>query len=214
MLPISGIQHFAFCRRQWALIYLEDQWAENLLTAQGDILHEHAHDAGICGKRRDIITMRALRVSSSKLGVSGECDVVEFRRDRAGVPLNGYEGLWQPYPVEYKHGVSKLSDADRMQLCCQAMCLEEMLACSIPEGALFYGETRRREAVGFSDELKSKVISTVREMHEYASRGYTPKVKTGSFCRSCSLRDVCLPKLCRNPSAKAYINAELKTEEL
>ena len=115
-----------------------------------------------------------------------------------------------PYPVEYKRGASKANDADRLQLCAQAMCLEEMLCCAVPAGALFYGETRRRERVELTEELRRTVRDIFLEMHEYQKRGYTPKVKTGAFCRACSLRDVCLPKLCKNASASEYIKRELE----
>ena len=211
-LKLSGIQHFAFCRRQWALIHLEQQWAENLRTVEGDIIHERAHDENFSEKRRGVLTVRGLRVQSSTLGVSGSCDVVEFRADKGGVSLAGREGRWLPLPVEYKRGHSKETDADRLQLCCQAMCLEEMLCCDIPDGALFYGETRRRERVELSDSLRSSVCSTLAEMHELQKRGYTPKVKTGPHCRACSLAEICLPRLCRSFSAKAYIKAQLEEE--
>jgi CRISPR-associated exonuclease Cas4 len=212
-LQLSGIQHFCFCRRQWALIHLEQQWAENGRTAEGDILHENAHDEGFAEKRGNILTVRGLRIQSPSLGISGSCDVVEFISDGGGVTLAGREGLWRPYPVEYKRGSSKETDADRLQLCCQAMCLEEMLCCRIPEGALFYGETRRRERVPLTDELREEARSMLSEMHEYRKRGYTPKVKTGQFCRACSVNELCLPKLCRDPSASEYLMRALETEE-
>lgn len=213
-LQLSGIQHFSFCRRQWALIHLEQQWAENLRTVEGDLLHERAHDGGFSEKRGNVLAVRGLRVHAPCLGVSGSCDVVEFTADESGVPLAGREGRWRPYPVEYKRGASKQTDADRLQLCCQAMCLEEMLCCEIPEGALFYGETRRRERVELSCELRDEVRAMLMEMHDYQKRGYTPKVKTGAHCRACSLSGLCLPKLCKNPSAEAYIKSVLETEKL
>jgi CRISPR-associated exonuclease Cas4 len=212
-LQLSGIQHFSFCRRQWALIHLEQQWAENLRTVEGDILHERAHDEAFLEKRGDVLTVRGLRIQSPSLGVSGSCDVVEFIRNENGASLAGREGRWRPYPVEYKRGRSKEIDADRLQLCCQAMCLEEMLCCEISEGALFYGETRRRERVELTEELRSAVHAMLTEMHGYQKRGYTPKVKTGAHCRACSLNELCLPKLCKNPSAEVYLKAALETEE-
>ena len=209
-LQISGIQHFAFCRRQWALIHLEQQWRENLRTVEGGILHERAHDEGFAEKRKGLLTVRGMRIQSPTLGVSGSCDVVEFRADPSGVALAGREGRWTPYPVEYKRGSSKETDTDRLQLCAQAMCLEDMLCCDVPEGALYYGETRRRECVAFTAELRDTVRDMFAEMHEYRRRGYTPKVKTGSFCRACSLVELCLPKLCKGSSAMAYIQRELE----
>ena len=133
-LQLSGLQHFAFCRRQWALIHVEQLWRDNLRTVEGEILHERAHDETLRERSRDKITMRGLRIASSALGISGACDVVEFVRSRSGARLTGEDGLWQPYPVEYKRGSSKISDADRLQLCAQAMCLEEMLGCAVPDG--------------------------------------------------------------------------------
>ncbi|MDD3244175.1 MAG: CRISPR-associated protein Cas4 [Eubacteriales bacterium] len=212
-LAISGLQHFSFCRRQWALITLEQQWSENLRTTEGALLHERAHEEGFSEKRRGVLTVRGLRVQSPTLGVSGSCDVVEWLRDPAGISLAGRDGLWRPYPVEYKRGEPKQTDADRLQLCCQAMCLEEMLCCSIPEGALFYDKPRRRERVALCDDLRDKVRTLLAEMHALQKRGYTPKVKTGAFCRACSLNSLCLPKLCKSPSAQAYLRAALQEEE-
>lgn len=211
-LQLSGIQHFSFCRRQWALIHIEHQWKDNLRTVEGELLHERAHDEGTSEKRGDLLTVHGMRVSSRRLGVSGACDVVEFRRSDDGVPLSGREGRWQPYPVEYKRGLPKSENVDRLQLCCQAMCLEEMLAVDINEGALFYGEPRRREKVNFSMDLREAVLSILEEMHCYASRGYTPKVKIGAFCRACSLNELCLPQLCKNPSATEYVKKRLREE--
>ena len=212
-LQLSGIQHFAFCRRQWALIYIEQQWKENLRTVEGDILHERAHDESIRERSRDKITIRGLRIASERLGISGACDVVEFKRSKTGAKLAGEDGLWQPYPVEYKHGSSKLSDADRLQLCAQAMCLEEMLGCAVPEGALFYGETRRREVVTMDETLRTTVEQMLAEMREYYRRGYTPKVKSGKHCNACSLKELCLPALNRPLSARSYIRERIGEDE-
>lgn len=136
-LQLSGLQHFKFCRRQWALIYIENQWAENFRTTDGTILHENAHNGGFTESRGDLLVTRDMRIFSRTLGVSGACDVLEFRRGKTGIPLKGREGLWQPYPVEYKRGQPKENTADALQLCGQAMCLEEMLCCEIPRGALW-----------------------------------------------------------------------------
>ena len=135
-LQLSGLQHFKFCRRQWALIHIENQWAENLRTTDGAILHERAHDGNFAESRGDLLVTRDMRVFSPTLGVSGACDVLEFRRGSTGIPLKGRDGLWQPYPVEYKRGRPKEDSCDELQLCGQAICLEEMLCCEIPAGAL------------------------------------------------------------------------------
>ena len=205
LLPLSGLQHFAFCRRQWALIHLEQQWQENLQTVEGGLLHRRAHDEAARERRSDTLILRGLQVVSHQLGLSGQCDVVEFHATPKGVPLQGEEGLWQPYPVEYKRGKPKSHQADELQLCAQAMCLEEMLCCTIPAGAVYYGEPRRREQVVFTEELRAEVRAALTEMHQYAQRGYTPKVKPRKGCGACSLQDVCLPKLMGKSSVKDYV---------
>ncbi|HAB94227.1 MAG TPA: CRISPR-associated protein Cas4 [Lachnospiraceae bacterium] len=211
-LKLSGLQHFSFCRRQWALIHIEDQWADNLHTVEGDILHKRAHDETIRENRKDLIIVRGIRLSSAKLGVSGQCDILEFHHAATGIPLEGHEGLWLPFPVEYKRGTSKQIDADRLQLCGQAMCLEEMLCCDIPEGALFYGETHRREKVFFDKELRCKVEKNLIEMHELYRKGHTPKVKRTKACNACSLKDICLPKLMKKYSASEYLSIAIKED--
>ena len=209
-LLLSGLQHFAFCRRQWALIHIEELWVENLRTAEGRLLHERAHDTSVRERRGDVITVRGVSVSSPALGVSGQCDVLEYHADPNGIPLPDAEGMWLPYPVEYKRGSSKENPADRLQLCAQAMCLEEMLCCDIPEGALFYGETRRRERVVFSDELRGQVRSCLEEMHRLYRRGYTPKVKESKACSACSLKEQCLPRLTKARSVANYLSAAME----
>ncbi|MGN1347286.1 MAG: CRISPR-associated protein Cas4 [Eubacteriales bacterium] len=213
LLLLSGLQHFAFCRRQWALIHVENQWAENLHTVEGNLMHEKAHDSTLRESRGDLYILRGISIRSAALGISGQCDVLEYHRGTAGIPLPGKEGLWQPYPVEYKKGAPKENIADRLQLCAQAMCLEEMLCCDIPEGALFYGETRRREIVEFSEDIRGTVRSYLLEMHDYAKRGYTPRVKPTKSCSACSLRELCLPKLLRQTSVKRYIAEALEEKE-
>ena len=211
-LQLSGIQHFAYCPRQWALIHLEQQWNENLRTFKGRVLHERVHDGASSEKRGDVLTIRGMQVFSRTLGISGECDVVEFHLGKTGVPLHGRNGLYQAIPIEYKRGKPKEHDADRLQLCAQAICLEEMLACEISQGYLFYGETRRRTEVVFDVELRQNAAKMFNQMHEYMSRGYTPKVKPNKGCNACSLKDICVPKLNKGSSARAYINARLKEE--
>lgn len=208
-LQLSGIQHFAFCRRQWALIHIEKLWQANLLTTEGDIFHQRAHDAQQRERRGDLLVLRSLPVVSRRLGLSGSCDVIEFRIDPGGVSLQGEEGLWQPYPVEYKRGSPKQHDADKLQLCAQAMCLEEMLCCRIPEGALYYGETRRRLNVSFDDSLRLQVENAVAEMHQLMQRGHTPRVKPTKACGACSLKELCLPRLRRSGSVSAYLHRAL-----
>lgn len=209
-LQLSGIQHFLFCRRQWALIHLEQQWTENLHTVDGQLMHRNAHDFGSHIRRGDVLTVRALKIHSRTLGLSGECDVVEFHRVEDGIPLSITDGLWKPYPVEYKRGNIKPTPMDEAQLCAQAMCLEEMLCCEISEGALFYGETRHRHPVRFSSELRSLVRDTAEEMHSLFQRGNTPRVKPTKSCNACSLKDLCLPSIMRHGSVSEYLRAEME----
>lgn len=160
-LMLSGIQHFAFCRRQWALIHIEQQWEENYRTTAGELMHKKAHDEGAFEKRGELLIIRGLRIASHELGFSGQCDVVEFHQSEDGITLFGYDGRWNPIPIEYKNGSPKENNADAFQLCAQAICLEEMFQTKIPEGFLYYGETRRRSHVEFTDSLRDDVKKLV-----------------------------------------------------
>ena len=212
-MQLSGLQHFLFCRRQWALIHVEAQWQENFWTTDGTILHERTHNEALHEKRGDLVTVRGVRVFSRRLGVSGQCDVLELRRDEAGVPLPGREGKWLAYPVEYKRGEPKEDNCDAAQLCGQAMCLEEMLCCEIPRGALYYGEPRRRTEVDFTPALRQEVRALLEEMHALYARGSTPKVKPTKGCNACSLKGLCLPKLMRSKSVSAYLRGAMEGEQ-
>ena len=212
-LMISGIQHFKFCRRQWALIHIEQQWDENVHTAVGGLMHKEVHDPYLTEKRKDVLITRALPVSSRNMGVSGECDVVEFHKNEDGIKLQGHRGLYNVYPIEYKKGKPKAGEEDILQLVAQALCLEEMFSTSIPEGAIFYGETRRREIVEITDGLRQQVNEIFHEMHQYYERRYTPKVKYSKACNACSLKDICLPKLGKAVSVKDYMHQILNEDE-
>ncbi|RCX20105.1 CRISPR-associated Cas4 family exonuclease [Anaerobacterium chartisolvens] len=212
-LLLSGIQHFAFCRRQWALIHIEQQWQENLRTVEGNILHERAHNEKLSEKRKGLLITRGMAIASRELGLSGCCDVVEFHKDEGGVELFGQNGRFLPVPVEYKRGKPKKDMADELQLCAQAMCLEEMLVSHIPDGYMFYGETKHRLQVEFGEDLRGMVKEISGQMHELYRRRHTPKVKTGSFCRACSLKELCLPKLCKAKNASEYIKGRIGGEQ-
>ena len=203
-LQISGLQHFCFCKRQWALIHIENQWKENLRTVEGEIMHERVHDSSIKESRGDKIITRDLRVFSPALGISGNCDVVEFHKSQNGARLTGHDGLYMPYPIEYKHGSPRKDHANELQLCAQAICLEEMLCCNIEEGALFFFETHRREKVAFTQDLREEVISSTEEMRQMYKRHFTPKVKMTKACNACSLKEICLPKLMKTKTVKDY----------
>ena len=211
-LLMSGIQHFCFCRRQWGLIHLEQQWQENQRTAEGRLDHARCHDDDLTEKRGDLLIIRGMRVISHHLRLTGTCDVVEFHTDATGVPLQSHKGLWLPMPIEYKHGAPKESDADRLQLCAQAIALEEMLVCQIEQGAIYYGETRRREIVPLTPELREKAQSMANEMNLYFSRGHTPKSKPGKHCNACSLKELCLPALYQRADPASYLRAHIDEE--
>lgn len=212
-LMISGIQHFMFCRRQWALIHIEQQWEENVHTVIGELMHKKAHDPYLTEKRNDVLIVRALPVSSRVLGLSGECDVVEFHRQEDGIQLHGHKGIYGIYPIEYKKGKPKRNEEDILQLTAQTMCLEEMFSTTILEGALYYGEIRRRQIVPVTEDLKQKVREVAAEMHHYFDRSYTPQVKPGKQCQSCSLKEICMPKLKKAASVNTYIKQMLEDTE-
>ncbi|MEG0960656.1 MAG: CRISPR-associated protein Cas4 [Erysipelotrichaceae bacterium] len=204
-LDIAGIQHFSFCKRQWALIHVEQEWSDNVLTAEGNIIHEKAHDNQIKEKRKNTLIVRGLEIKSSLIKAHGFCDVVEFHKDNSGITLHGKTELWIPYPVEYKRGKPKENDADRLQLCAQVICLEEMFDCIIDKGYLFYHETNRRETVRITDELRHVVVEYFVEMGLLYSRRFTPKVTTSKKCKVCSLKDICFPILNDPTSAEDYV---------
>ncbi len=212
-LMLSGIQHFAFCRRQWAIIHIEQQWAENYRTTAGELMHKKAHDEGSFEKRGNLLIVRGMRISSHELGVSGQCDIVEFHQDKEGVELFGYEGKWNPMPVEYKRGTPKGNNADELQLCAQAVCLEEMFQTSILDGYLYYGENRRRSYVEFTDNLREEVKKMTKEMHDLFGKGYTPNLKPTKQCKACSLENLCVPKLQKTLKVREYIEQSISTNE-
>lgn len=208
-LMLSGLQHFQFCKRQWALIHIEQQWEENARTIEGQDLHKKADQPFIKEKRGSKLTVRAMPVQSRQLQITGICDVVEFVQDPDGVELSGVAGTYKAFPVEYKRGKPKKGDEDVVQLVAQAMCLEEMLVCRLDKGYLFYNEIKHRVEVTITETLRDKVIKMAKEMHHYYENRHTPKVKTGSFCKSCSLQHICLPKLMNKRSVKSYIEGRL-----
>lgn len=210
LLDISGILQFSICRRRWALITLEGVWAENYHTVKGKLLHERVHDANRVESRGDTVITRGMDVRSFRLGVAGKCDAVEFKRDPDGVPLHGRDGLWLPYPVEYKKGNGSYMDGEVLQLCAQAVCLEEMLCCGIPSGAMFYFETRKRVPVEFSADLRSRLDAVCREMHEIYTGRKMPRPRKSKICGACSLNDACGVDAGYVSDVNAYIRAYLE----
>ncbi len=181
-LPISALQHWLFCPRQFALIHVERLWAENRLTAEGRVLHERA-DAGGSERRGALKTLRNVQVSSDRLSLHGVADVVE---------LHGHPP--QPRPVEYKRGRPKSHRADEVQLCAQALCLEDMFTCEIPEGALFYGQNRRRKIIAFDADLRALTEQAIIDARAVLGSGRLPAPEYAPRrCDACSLKDLCRP---------------------
>lgn len=214
-LQLSGIQHYAFCARQWGLIHLEGQWQDNLLTFQGAVLHRRVDNGKQVESRPGILTCRSIPLASRQLRMSGRADVLEFLycgqlAQEDTLVLVGREGFWRPCPVEYKRGRPKAGDWDAVQVCAQALCLEEMLGVDIREGAIYYGRTRRRQVVALDEGLRSRVFALTKEMHQLADSGRTPSPpKRAKGCLRCSLKDVCVPRIRRTKRVTRYVSALL-----
>lgn len=197
LIQLSALQHYAFCPRQCALIHVEQIWQDNRLTAEGKIMHEHVHQQGD-ESRGNVRIARGVQLRSLKLGLVGVADVVEFHRVAVSV--------WQPFPVEYKRGKPKPDVSDSVQLCAQAICLEEMLSVTVPRGALFYGRTRRRFDVIFDQALRRKTEETAKEVRSLIELGRTPLPVYSKRCESCSLIGECMPKkMAKSSSVKIYL---------
>jgi CRISPR-associated exonuclease Cas4 len=202
LLSLSGLQHLMFCERQWGLIHIEQVWEENRLTAEGRVLHERVHQSG-SESRPGVRIARGLRLRSLRLGLVGQADAVEFHVREDGVSIPELPGHWKPFPVEYKRGKPKANACDEVQLCAQALCLEEMYGCEIAEGALFYGESRRRCPVRFDVGLRLRTEALAARMHELYGLRVTPKAVYAPKCENCSLAGRCLPRLLAKPPGVA-----------
>ncbi|HET6514530.1 MAG TPA: CRISPR-associated protein Cas4 [Thermodesulfovibrionales bacterium] len=202
LVMLSALQHFMYCPRQCALIHIEQAWSENLFTAEGRIMHDKV-DTANRETRGNVRIEYGVPMRSLKLGLIGKADVVEFHKHD--------DGKWIPFPVEYKRGKPKMDDCDRVQLCAQAICLEEMLNVAIPQGALFYGRTRRREEVVFDNALRMETEDAAKKTHELIESGITPKPEYSKKCKKCSLLDLCMPKACeKKTSAGNYLAGVIK----
>lgn len=212
-LLLSGISHFRFCKRQWALIHIEQQWEENALTAEGHIMHERVHDSGFTEKRGRIILSRGMPVRSDRLKINGSLRHGRaYMRRRDGVPIFGREGLYRINPVEYKHGNDRYDESAAFQLCAQVLCLEEMFVTDIPTADIYYGRLHARKTYEMTPELRKDVEEALAEMNSYMARGYTPKVKPKKECKSCSMYEICRPDLTKCGSAKEYVKEVLSDE--
>ncbi len=218
LLLLSGIQHMAFCERQWALIHIEQAWAENVRTVEGQHLHERTDDPFLNETRKNIRVVRAMPIVSHKLGLRGVADVVEFQREEKylegiTIQLEKRRGWWKLYPVEYKRGRPKSDDRDAVQLCAQAISLEEMLKINISRGFLFYGQTKHRVEVLLDSALRERVQELSARMHELFSVGITPKAEKGKHCAQCSLIEICQPELTmRHKSVAGYLSRMMEGE--
>lgn len=215
MLMLSGIQHFRFCPRQWALIHIEQQWSDNRLTAEGHVLHQRVNDPFYRQKCGDFISLRSVNVASQQLGLYGITDVVELHPTDDTVNSIShpkYPGRWLPYPVEYKHGKPKRNEVDEVQLAAQAICLEEQYGITISYGAFFYAEIKQRVEVAITDELREIVCHCAAKMHKLFHSGLLPAITRGKYCDKCSLNDICLPELAACGKVSSYLNKNLYEE--
>lgn len=214
LLPVSALQHLLFCERQCALIHVERVWAENRWTAEGRVMHERVHAEG-AETRGQVHVARGLALRSLRLGLAGVADVVEFvcgAEGEAGCALPGRPGRWRPFPVEFKRGKPKPDGTDKVQLCAQGLCLEEMLQTPVTGGALFYGATRRRLEVPLDAELRGLTEETAQRLHELVSAERTPPAKPSPKCERCSLANLCQPGLAQRAPVGRYL-ARMLAEE-
>ncbi len=212
LLPLSGVQHTVFCERQAALVHVEQVWADNAFTIDGSHRHRGVHEEAPRRERRgDLLIVRGLALRSLELGLSGIADVVEFHRvDSGGAEIPGARGRWRPYPVEYKRGRRKRHRADEVQLCAQAICLEEMLGVPVAEGALFYGKEQRRMEVSFDAGLRELTREAARRFRELVETGFTPPARKERKCDTCSLLELCMPEaMTRRRSARRFLSASV-----
>jgi len=228
LLPLSALQHLLFCERQCGLIHIERVWRDNSLTLEGAHMHRRVDGAGPGRERRgDVIVVRGVALRSLRLGLSGRADLVEFYRgdDAApasagvsarlpGVALAAAGGRWLPFPVDYKHGQPKANRCDEVQLCAQALCIEEMLQVAVPRGALFYGKTQRRLQVAFGASLREETAAAAARLHELVASGTTPTATWEHKCRGCSLLDWCLPGALQPPRTASRYMREAITAAL
>ena len=209
LLPISGLQHLTFCERQWALIHMEMEWDENVRTVEGKQLHESVHEQGT-NVRSGVRMARGLRLRSLALGLYGVADLMEFQPHDNGATLPELPGRWHPYPVEYKRGRKRYDRADETQLCAQALCLEEMLNVTVPKGAIFYGQPRRRSEIDLTADLRAEVSRLCSRARELYDSRKIPPPRAGKHCSNCSLEDVCMPNLAIKDKSAKYVTNILK----
>jgi len=216
LLPISALADLVYCERRAALHHLESIWEDNLFTMEGTLLHERASEYET-EVRGDIRIVRGLRLRSLRLGLAGKADVVEFYQvseGQNGVSLEGVSGQWQPVPIEYKRGILRKEEGYEVQLCAQALCLEEMLKTNISVGAIYYGKTKRRLEIAFTASLRQETEEAVARLHRLLEREVTPLSNWGPKCTKCSLSNLCLPKAASGRrDVQAYITKAIFNTE-
>lgn len=215
MLMLSGIQHYVFCPRQWALIHIEQQWEENVLTIEGQLLHAHVDNPSYRAKRGAIVTLRHVALASKTLGLQGFSDAIELipsDTDIDTISHPSYPGYWRPVPIEYKRGRSKPTRCDEVQVAAQAICLEEMYGIHIPKGMIFYNEEKGRQEVIVDDELRRFTRQCANEMHIIYQKGVTPSASFGKHCQKCSLYDICVPLWIDKGRVDNYLSNNLYEE--
>ncbi|MDR3355186.1 MAG: CRISPR-associated protein Cas4 [Synergistaceae bacterium] len=209
LLSISGLQHLMFCERQWSLIHMEQEWSDNVLTVEGRQIHEYVHEPG-SGSRSGVVMLRSLSLRSSELGLYGVADMVEFHRCDDGAEIVGHSGRWMPYPVEYKRGGKRCGRPDEVQVCAQALCLEEMFGLHIAFGAVYYDKPRRRVDVEISEALRKELkalCARARQLYDFADR---PTPNIGKHCKNCSLVGECMPDVIAKDRSAAYMSGILR----
>lgn len=213
MLMLSGIQHYRFCPRQWALIHIEQQWNDNSLTIEGQIMHKHVDDPFYRQKCGDLVTLRAVNIASRELGLYGISDAIELLPSIAienTIVHPKYPGRWIPVVVEYKRGRPKDNQEDEVQLAAQVMCVEEMYNIKLSYGIFYYGELHHRVKVNITNQLRTLVKQCASEMHDIFKRMRIPKSEYGQHCEKCSIKEICLPKIDRNSTTVAnYLDVNL-----
>ena len=216
MLMLSGIQHYMFCPRQWALIHIEKQWDDNRFTAEGKILHENVDNPFYRQKNGRIVTLRSVHIASASLGLYGMTDALELtpadNAESDTIEHPDYPGRWRILPVEYKRGTVKRNEVDEVQLAAQCICLEEMYGVNIRQGALFYWKDRHQDLVSIDAHLRTLTAELASQMHGIFASGKTPAIEKRPHCKNCSLKDLCMVELSGCGSAEKYLTSSLYAE--
>lgn len=204
-IQISGIQHYMYCKRSWALIYIEDIWIDNFLTLDGNKVHERVHDSSNSETRKDKFFERGVYISSDEYGLTGQCDLIEYKNDPNGIQLRDKDGLWVIIPTEYKHGNGDSIDYDKYQLVAQMICLEEMFQTEIEYGYLYYKKSNKKIKIENTNEFKLMIKQITKEMRELIKRQYTPKIRKNKKCKNCSLYNECNPDVSYMQDVSTYL---------